>query len=457
MFSMRPLELARTTSFRLALTFLLLFSIAAASLFAFIAWQTSDFISKRTDEWLLREMSGLQDVAPDVIRSRLVARQANGFSLERSFALFDASGRFMAGSDIRYPATVPATPVPFDFKAPDGNHRMPFRGVVRRLANGEQLLIAQGVGEQHEFNELLANAMLLGASVTAILGLLGATLVGAGSVRRIETITRTARMIMNGDLAQRLPTGRAGGDIDRLAAVVNDMLEEIEHLVHEVKGVCDNIAHDMRTPLTRMLAGLERARRRALTAEDYGRYVDEAVVELQGILKTFSALLRISEVEDGIRRSGFVPVDLSAVAQDAIEFYEPFAEDRQVAISYRNTCSSPVMLSGDPNLLFEAIGNLVDNAIKFTPSGGSATVVLGRSNGHLKLIVEDTGCGIPVEEAEAVLRRFHRAEPSRHAPGNGLGLSLVSGIARLHGLTLTIEHPPVGSRIILGIPERLAL
>ena len=253
---MRPLELARTTSFRLALTFLLLFSIAAASLFAFIAWQTSDFISKRTDEWLLREMSGLQDVAPDVIRSRLVARQANGFSLERSFALFDASGRLLAGSDIRYPANVPSTPVPLDFKAPDGNHRMPFRGVVRRLANGEQLLIAQGVGEQHEFNELLANAMLLGAAVTAILGLLGAALVGAGSVRRIETITRTARMIMNVDLAQRLPTGRAGGDIDRLAAVVDDMLEEIEHLVHEVKGVCDDIAHDMRTPLTRMLAGL---------------------------------------------------------------------------------------------------------------------------------------------------------------------------------------------------------
>ncbi|MBZ5763393.1 HAMP domain-containing protein [Rhizobium sp. VS19-DR104.2] len=449
---MRLIELVRTTSFRLALTFLVLFSIAAASLFAFVAWQTSDFISQRTDEWLLKEMSGLQDVPPDVIRTRLVARQANGLSLERSFALFDANGKLLAGSDIPLPSNAASATTPFDFKVRVGDRRLPFRGVVRRLEHGEQLLIAQGVAEQHEFNEQLSNALLLGAVVTAVLGLFGAAFVGAGSIRRIERITRSARMIMDGDLAQRLPTGRAGGDIDRLAAVVNDMLEEIEHLMHEVKGVCDNIAHDMRTPLTRMLAGLERARRRAVTVEDYGRYVDEAVVELQGILKTFSALLRISEVEDGIRRSGFLPVDLAEIAQDAMEFYEPFAEERDVALSYRNHLGSAVTLSGDSNLLFEAIGNLIDNAIKFTPAGGRATVTLEKIDGAIRLIVEDTGCGIPPTEAEAVLRRFHRAEPSRHTPGNGLGLSLVSAIARLHGMALGIEQPAQGSRIVLVIP-----
>lgn len=176
------------------------------------------------------------------------------------------------------------------------------------------------------------------------------------------------------------------------------------------------------------------------------------MVELKGILKTFSALLRISEVEDGIRRSGFLPVDLAEIAQDAMEFYEPFAEERDVALSYRNHLGSAVTLSGDSNLLFEAIGNLIDNAIKFTPAGGRATVTLEKIDGAIRLIVEDTGCGIPPTEAEAVLRRVHRAEPSRHTPGNGLGLSLVSAIARLHSMALGIEQPAQGSRIVLVIP-----
>lgn len=450
---MRLLDLARTTSFRLALTFLVLFSIAASSLFAFLAWQTTDFLIKRNDDWLLREMAGLQDMTPDAIKARLISRQANGLSLERSFALFDSSGQLVAGSNVPLPANVPAEPVPFDFKVHVGSHRMPFRGLVRRLADGSRLLIAQDVAEQNEFNELLANAMLFGAAVTAALGLLGAGLVGLGSVRRIDGITRATRKIMNGDLAQRLPTGRAGGDIDRLAAVVNDMIEEIEHLVHEVKGVCDNIAHDMRTPLTRLLAGLERARRRAVTADDYARCVDEAVVEVQGILKTFSALLRISEVEDGIRRSGFVAADMAAITQDAMEFYEPFAEEREVALSFENTAGPATTIQGDPNLLFEAIGNLIDNAIKFTPSGGRASVTISRVATDIRLVVEDTGCGIPQEEAEAVLRRFHRAERSRHQPGNGLGLSLVAAISRLHGISLLIEHPDMGSRIVLTVPQ----
>jgi signal transduction histidine kinase len=234
-----------------------------------------------------------------------------------------------------------------------------------------------------------------------------------------------------------------------LATVVNEMLDEIEHLMHEVKGVCDNIAHDMRTPLTRLLAGLERARRRSATADEYAASIDDAVIEIQGILKTFSALLRISEVEDGIRRSGFQPVSLASIARDAIEFYEPFAEERGVDLALIGDDDEAGMVLGDASLLFEAISNLTDNAIKFTPEGGRATITLQQVGDRISLAVEDTGCGIPPEEVEAVLRRFHRTERSRHEPGNGLGLSLVSAIARLHGMGLSIEQPPVGCRIVL--------
>jgi len=452
MCSMRLFDLVKTTSFRLALTFLVLFTAAAAALFSFVAWQTKDFLSQRVDEWLLRETRTLAALPPDVIETRLAARQADGATLERPFVLFDAAGRRLAGSAIPLPAA-PETPTPFNFKVAGNGAGTHFRGIVQSLQSGDRLLVAQGVGEQREFNELLANAMLLGAIVTAALGLLGAAFVGAGSVRRIDGISSAARRIMNGDLTQRLPKGPAGGDIDRLATVVNDMLDEIEHLMHEVKGVCDNIAHDMRTPLTRMLAGLERARRRAVTADDYATYVDEAVVEIRGILKTFSALLRISEVEDGVRRSGFVDVDVAAVVLDAVEFYEPLAEERGVSLTYRKGHSSIVKLSGDPNLLFEAVGNLIDNAIKFTPRGGQATVELEVVDTKTRIVVEDSGCGIPPEEAEAVLRRFHRAERSRHSPGNGLGLSLVAAIARIHGMDLLIEQPPAGCRVVLQAPN----
>lgn len=446
---MRLLELVRTTSFRLAVTFLVLFSIAAACLFAFITWQTSDFVSKRVDEWLYRELTGLDKVGITEITARLKSRQENGMSLERSFSLFDASGQRLAGSDVSLPKHHPATVTPFDFFTNVDGHRLPYRGLVKVFDTGERLMIAQEINEQREFDELLSRAMMFGAIVTATLGLVGAGLIGAGSVRRIDRITQTAERIMHGDLSQRLPTGRASGDIDRLATVVNEMLDEIEHLMHEVKGVCDNIAHDMRTPLTRLLAGLERARRRSATADEYAASIDDAVIEIQGILKTFSALLRISEVEDGIRRSGFQPVSLASIAKDAIEFYEPFAEERGVDLALIGDDDEAGMVLGDASLLFEAISNLTDNAIKFTPEGGRATITLQQVGDRISLAVEDTGCGIPPEEVEAVLRRFHRTERSRHEPGNGLGLSLVSAIARLHGMGLSIEQPPVGCRIVL--------
>jgi signal transduction histidine kinase len=288
---------------------------------------------------------------------------------------------------------------------------------------------------------------------TALLGLLGAGAIGLGSMRRLDAISDAASRIMQGDLTQRLPTGRAGGDIDRLAAVVNHMLDEIERLMHEVKGVCDNIAHDMRTPLTRLLGSLERARRRATTVEEYSQSVEEALEEIQGILRTFSALLRISEVEDGLRRSGFVDLDVKTIARDAVDFFEPAADERGISLTLIEANDEPAIVSGDPSLIFEAVANLIDNAIKFTPEGGRAVVRIDKHSDGILIKVEDTGIGIRAEDAEAVLRRFYRAERSRHAPGNGLGLSLVSAIARLHGMKLQIETPVSGTSISLTIPQ----
>jgi signal transduction histidine kinase len=225
------------------------------------------------------------------------------------------------------------------------------------------------------------------------------------------------------------------------------MLDEIERLMQEVKGVCDGIAHDLRTPLTRMLAGLERARRRASSTEGYAAAIDEAVIETRSVLKTFSALLRIAEVEDGARRAGFAQIDLEIVARDVTEFYEPLADEKGIALTFASRGTPPFTMDGDSSLLFEAIGNLVDNSIKFTPVNGTVMVELTAIPKLIDVSVTDTGSGIGAGETEAVLRRFHRSEKSRHTPGNGLGLSLVAAVARLHSMTLTIEDTTPGCRI----------
>jgi signal transduction histidine kinase len=428
---MRLIELVHTTSFRLAIAFLVLFAVASGALFAFLSWETRDFLTDRTDEWLLREVNTFSPLDDQAITLRLATRESVNAVKERPISLFDPHGVLLAGSPMTLPAADKTKP-----------------GVMRSLPSGNTLLIAQDVGELREFNDVLTNAMILGAAVTAALGLLGAAFIGAGSVRQIHTISDATRNIMSGDLTQRLPALGGSGDVRRLVKVVNSMLDEIERLMHEVKGVCDNIAHDMRTPLTRMLAGLERARRRAVTADEYAEYVDGAIVETQSMLKTFSALLRISEIEDGARRAGFVPVDMKTVVSDAVDLYEPLAEERGVELSV-DFGTVPLSILGDPSLLFEAVGNLVDNAIKFTPRGGAVKVTL---DGHLKrprLSVGDTGPGIPPQEKELVLQRFHRGERSRHEPGNGLGLSLVSAIARLHGIDLSLGEQKTGCNVIL--------
>jgi signal transduction histidine kinase len=317
------------------------------------------------------------------------------------------------------------------------------------MPSGNLLLIAQDLTGTAEFDELMVHSFLWAGLVTLVLGLGGAMVAGTDAVRRIEAVTRATRRIVAGDLSLRLPARGQIGDLDRLSHVINDMLAEIEHLMKEVKSAGDNVAHDLRTPLTRLLAGLERARRRANSVEEYGQAVDEAVLEIKGVLETFSALLRIAEVESNVRRANFRAVDLAAVAADVAEFYEPMAEEKGIALRLLPGGEPARSMQGDPSLLFEALGNLVDNAIKYTPCGGRVTVRSMGGPRRTGFEVTDTGPGIAASEREAVLRRFHRLEESRHSPGTGLGLALVAAVARLHAMDLAIGDGTPGCRIML--------
>jgi signal transduction histidine kinase len=445
---MRLADLSRTTSFRLAIAFLALFGLASLTLFAFISWEVKGFLTNRVDEWVLREGRTLSRLDAVALAQRLDGRQRDEATAERPMTLYDPGGKVLAGSRLPFPAGHDNATTPFVFGHESHVPMAPFRGLTWRLPTGQTLLIAQSVDELQEFGDVLLGAMLLAGGVTTVLGLAGAILIGAGAVRQLDDITRATRSIVKGDLSGRLPTP-GSGDVGRLVAVVNEMLDELQRLMNEVKGVCDNIAHEMRTPLTRLLAALDRSRRRSSSIADYAESVDEAIAETQGILKTFGALLRVSEIEDGARRAGFIDVDLSAIVNDAVEFYEPLADDRNIALSSRFEGETARTSRGDPSLLFEAFANLIDNAIKFTPAGGSVEVQLVRSDAADIVAVNDTGPGISEADRTKVLKRFYRAEPSRHEPGNGLGLSLVAAIARLHDMDMAIEGPP-GCRITLS-------
>jgi signal transduction histidine kinase len=451
-------DIPRTTSFRLALLFLGLFGAASLILFGFMYWQTASYLSNGVDDWLGSEMASRSAEHFSERMRQLNTRTMLDPENRRPIALFDAVGHWIAGGAATLPTPLPPMDRPFDFTSSRGDEAAPFRGILHRLASGDILLVARDMREIRQFRDLLLNAMASGALVVLALGMTGAVITGAGALGRIDGVTQAIERIVNGDLSGRLPTSRKGGDVNRLIQVVNRMLDEIERLMNDVKGVTEDIAHDLRTPLTRLLAGLERVRRRDATAEEYVAAVDEAIVETKGILVTFGALLRIAEVEAGARRAGFRSLDLTTVATDVAELYEPMAESKHILLSVENDAATAgAEMAGDPSLLFEAISNLVDNAIKFTPPGGQVGLRILRRNDRLGVEVSDTGPGVPEAERDAVLRRFHRVEKCRSTPGSGLGLSLVAAVAKLHGLDLAIEDARPGCRVTLwrdDIPGR---
>jgi signal transduction histidine kinase len=291
--------------------------------------------------------------------------------------------------------------------------------------------------------------LCIGLTLTIILAVGCGAALNAMSNRRIRAISLTGREIMAGQLNRRLPTRGTHHDLDRLAEIVNTMLDEIERLVAEVRGVCAGIAHDLRTPMTHLRAGLERARRRSNSVDDYESAVDAAIVQSDVVLNRFTALLRIAEIEADGRRASFGDVSLDTVIRDVVDLYEPVADDRGLTVSVH--APAPVKVRGDIDLLFGAIENLLDNALKFTPGGGSISVETRIEAGEPILHVADSGPGIEAGEREAVLRPFYRS-PSQHAQapaGHGLGLSLVAAIARVHDADVEIHDNQPGCKMVL--------
>lgn len=447
---MRLSDLQRTTSFRVALLFLLLFGLASGVLFGFLYWRMSTFVGGGVDDGLEREATSLRRTNAGDLVDRLEDHAVHDPDLRRLSAAFDPEGHHIAGNLF----VLPRGPLPLDtgfgFTVPGDETQAPFRGWMTRRLDGILIFVSRDVSDNEQFNQAMLVTMAWSGVFVLLLGIGGGLVLGQVAVRRLDRVTGAIRRIVEGDLSGRLPATGLSGDVSRLVVVVNAMLDQIERLMGEVKGVCDAVAHDLRTPLTRLLAGLERAQAEGRQPGHVrAAAIDTAIVELHGILGTFTAMLRISEIEDGARRTGFRRIDLGRIARDVAELYLPEAEARDTALSVLADPAERHEMTGDPGLLFEALANLVENAIKFTPPHGTVTVRLTGGGGQVGVAVSDTGPGIPPEARQAVLTRFYRTERSRSAPGHGLGLSFVAAVAHLHRLDLRIDDAGPGCRVTL--------
>jgi len=444
-------EFFRTTTFRWAMALTGVFAAGTILVSAFIYWQTVGYMTRRVDTEL-RDHAEAIARAPAVDRPERIRRYLEtDVPLLKIAGLFDTSGHPRAGSLKAIPTGLSMDGPVGDIEVADAERSHPERQSVRALAlrapDGDVVVLGRSVRAIQEITEIVTRALLLALVPTILLALAAGVALSRSAVSRIVAVHRTSRLIMAGQLGERLPTRRSNDDFDKLARIVNVMLDEIERLMIQAKGAGEDVAHDLRTPLTRLRARLERTLSAAPAESDLAKSLETAIEDIDQILGTITAILRIAEVEHGQRRAGFRDIDLADVIREAADLYDPVAEAKGVSLTVRSRPG--VTTRGDGDLLFEAVANLLDNAIKFTPAGGQVEVTLRQQPQGPSICVSDDGPGIPAAEFPKVLRRFQRGDRSRRAPGTGLGLSLVASIARLHTFGLALRDVQAGCAIEL--------
>lgn len=443
---MRLAELWRTTPFRLTLVNGAVFACAVVALLGLIYWQTAGYMARQMDTIVVGEAHALAQGGPEGLPDRVRHAVAADERAVEYYGLFSADGAWLAGNVKQLPHGAVIDGAPREFK--QQGFQPGARALVQRLPWGELLFVGHDAKVLTGLRAIIIQALLLSGAVIIVIGLAAAAALSLAPLRRIETLREAAREALKGKLGVRLPVSHRRDEMDMLAGVANAMMDETERLLWEVKSVGDNVAHDLRTPLTRLRAQLYRVQQEARLNEADRDMVDHALAETDELLVRFRALLRIGEIERRDRQACFASVRLQTVLEHVRELHEPLAEDRGVALEAEIAADAPEV-SADPTLLFEAVSNLVDNALKFTPAGGQVRLrLLCRPSGP-RIEVVDDGPGVPEEEREAVLKRFYRSQRTRVEAGSGLGLSIVTAIARLHHFTLALDDARPGLRVSL--------
>jgi signal transduction histidine kinase len=450
---MRLRTLFRTTVFQLTLIYVALFAASVVALFAFIYWSTFGYLERQTNAVIEAEINGLHEQynqrglvgLADVIKER-VQRDDE----ERSvYLLADPIGRPLAGNVPYWPPDLDAAPGDWiDFvKRDERGVETPVRAGIVRVGPGLRLLVGRDLRELTRINQVFRRASVYGLTLTMGLSLLGGLLMALSAQRRLAELNRTARQIIAGDLSRRARITGRKDEHDELATNINAMLDQIENLLAGMRHVGDSVAHDLRGPLTRLRNRLETV---AATERPAREDLAECVQQLDHVLETFNALLRIARVESGAYRSAFAALDLGRIVRDACELYQASADERRIEL--RCDCHAAVEIFGDRELLAQALTNLLDNALKYTPADGVVAVTLTRTEDRALLSVADSGPGIPAADRERVLQRFARLDQARSQPGHGLGLALVKAVMAQHHGRLTLGDNSPGLVVTLELP-----
>jgi signal transduction histidine kinase len=445
----------------LALAYLALFGCSALLLLGFLYFATARVLEQQTIETIEAEITGLREqyaaLGPvrGLERLRQVILQRSEAQPQRAivYLLTDPFGQPMAGNLPGWPAVAPGPEGWLTFTmdvAPDGAtvEQRRARAQGFELAGGFRLLVGRDVEERLQIQALIKQALGWGLAFTLLLGLAGGFLTSRGMLGRVDAINRTTSRIMAGDLSQRIPIKGSRDEFDQLATNLNAMLDQIERLLAGMRQVTDNIAHDLRTPLNRLRSRIEVALLREPGRAESRALLEETLADAEAMIGTFNALLEIARAEAGSERGAFEEVDLEALGCDLADLYRPLAEDKGLA--FESQCAPGLQIRANRHLLAQALSNLLDNAVKYTPSGGRVRLMIEPGPGGPTVTVTDTGPGIPQADRERVLQRFVRLDATRSTPGNGLGLSLVDAVAKLHRAELSLADNRPGLRISLA-------
>jgi signal transduction histidine kinase len=459
-------KLVRSTAFRLTLVYLLVFALYAAALLAYFALNTGRLITEQITETVDTEIAGLAEQYTIGGLRRLVLIVENR-SLRPGSSLYlvtAPTGQALAGNvGSLAPGVLDKTGWSETvYRRLDEQEAAEHSALVRvtQLSGGFRLLVGRDLEERARMGGILTTAARGSVALVIVLGLAGGFFVTRRVLKRFDAMTETTQRIMAGDLSGRLPVTGIGDELDRLAINLNHMLERIEALMRGLKEVSDNIAHDLKTPLTRLRNRSEAALRTAKSEPEYRAALESMLDESDGLIRTFDALLMIARAESGQARDNMIEFEAAEIVRGVGELYEPVADDR--GLTLRVDAVAGAKIKGNRELLSQALANLVDNAIKYAApkaqavSGETAPaeiiLAVRRDGGRVLITVADRGPGIPQTERARVLERFVRLPQSIAQPGSGLGLSLAAAVARLHGGELTLEDNAPGLRVLISLP-----